>query len=138
MSVVIDGKYLILKDRHYTETDEWILINGNIATVGITDYAQKKLKDIVGIELPQVGREVIIGEQVAVVESVKAAADIFSPLSGSVLEVNKELQSSPETINKDPYGRGWIFKLKIKDEKEVSKLLNFEQYIISIKQREGI
>ncbi|AAY80717.1 glycine cleavage system protein GcvH [Sulfolobus acidocaldarius] len=138
MSVVIDGKYLILKDRHYTETDEWILINGNIATVGITDYAQKKLKDIVGIELPQVGREVTIGEQVAVVESVKAAADIFSPLSGSVLEVNKELQSSPETINKDPYGRGWIFKLKIKDEKEVSKLLNFEQYIISIKQREGI
>ena len=135
---LVGGKYKVLKDRYYTETDEWVKIDGSIATVGITDYAQKKLRDIVGIELPQVGREVKMGEQVATVESVKAAADIYSPLSGKITEVNEELTTSPELINKDPYGKGWIFKLEIAEPKEIEKLLNYEQYIITIKKREGL
>ncbi|EWG06996.1 MAG: glycine cleavage system protein H [Candidatus Aramenus sulfurataquae] len=122
------GKYEVLEDRYYTESDEWVKIEGEIATVGITDYAQKKLRDIVGVELPQIGREVKMGESVAVVESVKAAADIYSPLSGTVVEANEDLLSEPELINKDPYGAGWIFKLKITNKAEVEKLLTTEKY----------
>ena len=136
--IIVGGKYVVLKGLYYTETDEWVKVDNEIATVGITDYAQKKLRDIVGIDLPNVGREVNMGEQVAVVESVKAAADIYSPLSGIIIEVNEELTSSPELLNKDPYDKGWIFKLKIKNLKEVEKLLNPEQYIELIKKREGL
>ncbi|BCU71244.1 glycine cleavage system protein GcvH [Stygiolobus caldivivus] len=135
---IVGGKYKVLKDRYYTETDEWITIENNTAKVGITDYAQKKLRDIVGVDLPQVGREVRLGEQVATVESVKAAADIYSPLSGKITEVNEELTTSPELINKDPYGNGWIFKLELSDTKEIEKLLSYEQYIDTIKKREGL
>jgi len=98
-----------------------------VVVVGITDYAQKKLRDIVGIELPQLQKEVKAGESVGVIESVKAAADIFSPLSGIIVEVNSKLLEHPEIINKDPYGEGWIFKLKaskLSEEKE--KLLSPE------------
>jgi glycine cleavage system H protein len=136
--IVVGGKYKVLKDRYYTETDEWITIENNVAKVGITDYAQKKLRDIVGVDLPQPGREVKAGEQVATVESVKAAADIYSPLSGKITEANEELITSPELINKEPYGAGWIFKLEISDPKEIEKLLNYEQYINTIKKREGL
>ncbi|MFP3260653.1 MAG: glycine cleavage system protein GcvH [Sulfolobus sp.] len=136
--IVVGGKYVVLKGLYYTETDEWVKVDRDIATVGITYYAQKKLRDIVGIDLPNVGREVNMGEQVAVVESVKAAADIYSPLSGIITEVNEELTTSPELLNKDPYDKGWIFKLKIKNLKEVEKLLNPEQYIELIKKREGL
>jgi len=136
--IVVGGKYVVLKGLYYTETDEWVKVDRDIAIVGITDYAQKKLRDIVGIDLPNVGREVNMGEQVAVVESVKAAADIYSPLSGIITEVNEELTTSPELLNKDPYDKGWIFKLKIKNLKEVEKLLNPEQYIELIKKREGL
>ncbi|MCI2414975.1 MAG: glycine cleavage system protein GcvH [Candidatus Aramenus sp.] len=122
------GKYEVLEDRYYTESDEWVKIEGEIVTVGITDYAQKKLRDIVGVELPQVGREVKMGESIAVVESVKAAADIYSPLSGTVVEVNEDLISEPELINRDPYGAGWIFKLKVANKAEVEKLLTAEKY----------
>lgn len=133
MSEIKVGKYIVLTDRLYTETDEWVKIEGNIATVGITDYAQKKLRDIVGIELPQIQKEVKAGEPVGVVESVKAAADIFSPLSGIIIEVNQDLVEHPEIINKDPYGNGWIFKLKITDPNEKEKLLSPEKYIDKIK-----
>ncbi|MFP3064482.1 MAG: glycine cleavage system protein GcvH [Sulfolobus sp.] len=136
--IVVGGKYVVLKGLYYTETDEWVKVDRDIATVGITDYAQKKLRDIVGIDLPNVGREVNMGEQVTVVESVKAAADIYSPLSGIITEVNEELTTSPELLNRDPYDKGWIFKLKIKNLKEVEKLLNPEQYIELIKKREGL
>ncbi|BDB97793.1 glycine cleavage system protein GcvH [Saccharolobus caldissimus] len=133
MSEIKVGKYIVLTDRLYTETDEWVKIEGDIAIVGITDYAQKKLRDIVGIELPQIQKEVKAGEPVGVVESVKAAADIFSPLSGIIIEVNQALVEHPETINKDPYGNGWIFKLKITDPNEKEKLLSPEKYIDKIK-----
>jgi len=125
------GRYVVLTDRLYTETDEWVVLsNDNVVVVGITDYAQKKLRDIVGIELPQLQKEVKAGESVGVIESVKAAADIFSPLSGIIVEVNSKLLEHPEIINKDPYGEGWIFKLKaskLSEEKE--KLLSPEKYI---------
>jgi glycine cleavage system H protein len=122
------GKYIVLRDLLYTESDEWVRIEGNVATVGITDYAQKKLRDIVGVDLPKLGTKVRIGESLAVVESVKAAADIFSPLSGEVVEVNQELTSTPELLNKDPYGKGWIFKLRVSNQDETKKLLTAEQY----------
>lgn len=136
--IIVGGKYKVLRDRYYSETDEWILIKGDIATIGITDYAQKKLRDIVGVELPEVGREVNAGDSVAVVESVKAAADIYSPLSGKISKVNEKLRDSPELINKDPYGEGWIFEIEIRDKNEIEKLLNAEKYSELIKQKEGL
>ncbi|BFH74259.1 glycine cleavage system protein GcvH [Sulfurisphaera javensis] len=136
--IVVGGKYKILRDRYYSETDEWILVKDNIAIIGITDYAQKKLRDIVGVELPEVGREVKSGDSIAVVESVKAAADIYSPLSGKVIEVNQKLLDSPELINRDPYGEGWIFKLEIRDKNEMEKLLSPEKYSELIKEKEGL
>mgnify|MGYP001772660810 CR=1 FL=1 len=136
--IIVGGKYKVLQDRYYTETDEWVLIEGKVATVGITDYAQKKLRDIVGVELPELGKEVISGDAVAVVESVKAAADIYSPLSGKIIETNQKLLDSPELMNKDPYGDGWIFKIEISNKNEIEKLLNAEKYSELIKQKEGL
>lgn len=131
--ILVNNKYLVLRDRYYTDTDEWVKIDGEIATVGITDYAQKKLRDIVGVELPEIGREVKIGDPVAVVESVKAAADVYAPLSGIITEANQELSTSPELINKDPYGKGWLFKIKISNPDEKEKLLDPEKYADKIK-----
>jgi len=116
------------KDRKYTKDHEWALIEKDIAIVGITWYAQSKMKDIVYIELPKVGKKVKKGEVLAVIESVKTASDVYSPLSGEVIEINNELERNPEFINKDPYGKGWIAKLKIFDEKELEQLLNAEEY----------
>jgi len=127
------GKYIVLDDRLYTETDEWVKIDGDVAVVGITDYAQKKLRDIIGIELPKVNQEVKAGDPVGTIESVKAASDLYSPLSGVVVEVNEELETSPEIINKDPYGEGWMFKIKIKDKSEAQRLLTPEKYIEKIR-----
>ncbi|MGC9105635.1 MAG: glycine cleavage system protein GcvH [Thermoprotei archaeon] len=132
------GKYVVLDDRLYTETDEWVKLDGNLAWVGITDYAQKKLRDIVGVQLPEVGREADFGEAVASIESVKAASDIYAPLSGRIVKVNEELLTSPELLNQDPYGKGWIFVLEVKDRNEVEKLLTADKYVESIKQREGL
>lgn len=131
--ILVNNKYLVLRDRYYTDTDEWVKIDAEIATVGITDYAQKKLRDIVGVELPEIGREVKIGDPVAVVESVKAAADVYAPLSGIITEANQELSTSPELINKDPYGKGWLFKIKISNPDEKEKLLDPEKYADKIK-----
>jgi len=136
--IIVGGKYKVLQDRYYTETDEWILVEGNVATVGITDYAQKKLRDIVGVELPEIGKEVVSGDAIAVVESVKAAADIYSPLSGKIIETNQRLLDSPELMNKDPYGNGWIFKIEISNKNEIEKLLNAEKYSELIKEKEGL
>ncbi|MCH1771276.1 MULTISPECIES: glycine cleavage system protein GcvH [Metallosphaera] len=133
MSEIRVGKYVLKTDLLYTESDEWVKLNGVEAVVGITDYAQKKLRDIVGVDLPKRGQKVTLGEVVAVVESVKAAADIYSPLSGEVTDVNEELTSSPELINKDPYGSGWLFKLRISNPEESKKLLSPELYAEKIK-----
>jgi glycine cleavage system H protein len=97
----------------YTKSDEWVLIEGDIATLGISDYAQDALNDIVYVELPTVGDTIKLGGEFGTVESVKAASPLMSPVAGEVLNVNTELESKPELINSDPYGQGWIAKLKI-------------------------
>jgi glycine cleavage system H protein len=102
----------IPKNLKYTESHEWIQIEGAEATVGITDHAQHALTDIVFVELPQIGKKLKAGEVVAVLESVKVAADIYSPVSGEVIQANTELSEKPSLINEDPYGKGWIFKIK--------------------------
>ncbi len=132
------GKYVILDDRLYTETDEWIKLEGNTAIVGVTDYAQKKLRDIVGVQLPETNREVRAGEAVAGIESVKAASDVYAPLSGRIVKVNDELALSPELINQDPYGKGWMFVIEMSKPDEKEKLLTPDKYIQTIKQREGL
>ncbi len=128
--------YVILDDRRYTETDEWVKLEDDVARVGITDYAQKKLKDIVAVELPEKGVEVKAGESVAVVESIKSVADIYAPLDGTIVEVNEALLDQPELINDDPYGEGWIFALKVGDESKYSELLTAGQYAEKIRKAE--
>lgn len=122
------GKYEVLPDLLYTSEHEWVKIEGKIATCGITDYAQKSLSDIVFVELPQVGKEVKSGEVVCVVESVKAVSDVFSPVSGKIIDVNKKLESEPSLINKSPYKEGWIFKIEIEGEENGFNLLSAEEY----------
>jgi len=129
-------EYIVLTDRMYTETDEWIKIDDDIAVIGITDYAQKKLKDIVGIELPEVGKSVEKGEVISVIESIKATADVYAPVSGEIVEVNEKLLDSPELMNNEPYGEGWIVKIKVKDKNELNKLLKPEEYAKKIEERE--
>lgn len=101
------------KDRQYAKSHEWVRVEGDIATVGITDHAQKALGDITYAECPQVDDSVEAGKECGSIESVKAASDIFSPVSGTVTEVNGELEDAPETVNGDPYGAGWLFKVKL-------------------------
>jgi glycine cleavage system H protein len=117
------------EDLKYTKEHEWVRNNGDgTVAVGITDHAQDSLGDLVFVELPEVGREVQSGEACAVVESVKAASDIYSPLSGEVTETNLALGDAPENINEDPYGEGWIFKLKVSDDAAIAALLDASAY----------
>jgi len=113
----------------YAESHEWSLLGDDgVVTVGISDFAQNSLGDVVYVELPEVGREVAQGEQVAVVESVKAASDIYAPVSGTVVAINATLEDSPETINESPYEKGWFFKIKASDESELDNLLDADGY----------
>ncbi len=120
---------LIPDECNYTKQHEWIMMTEDyIGIVGITDYAQEKLTDIVFVELPENDTEVNQGEQIAVVESVKAISDIFSPASGRIVEVNKDLEDYPELINSDPYGDGWICKIDLKDRSEFNNLMGSLEY----------
>ncbi|OGP12954.1 MAG: glycine cleavage system protein H [Deltaproteobacteria bacterium GWA2_54_12] len=116
------------KDLKYTKEHEWVKVEGNIATVGITDYAQDSLGDVVYVELPQEGASVTKHEPFGVVESVKAVSDLYAPLSGSVTEVNDAIVDSPEAINEDPYGDAWMIKVEISSASELSDLLNADEY----------
>ncbi|MEM0025104.1 MAG: glycine cleavage system protein GcvH [Zestosphaera sp.] len=129
------GEYLVRKNLLYTAKDEWVRVEGDTVTLGITDYAQKKLKYIVNVELPEVGRRVNADEAVATLESVKAVAEVYTPIEGEVIEVNEELTEKPDLINTDPYGRGWIIKLKSSRVDE-SKLLSPEDYADKISKEE--
>jgi glycine cleavage system H protein len=113
----------------YTKNDEWLKIEGDTATVGITDYAQDQLNDIVYVELPDVGASFDKGAVLGVVESVKAASDIYMAIGGTITEVNKALEDNPELINSSPYGEGWLAKFKIKDASEASDLMDSAAYI---------
>ncbi len=112
----------------YTSDHEWISLDGDVATVGITDHAQEELTDVVFVELPENGRGCDAGDPVAVVESVKAASDIYIPVAGEILEGNAELEADPSLVNTDPYGAGWIFKLRLKDAAAVDTLMDAEAY----------
>ncbi len=116
------------KDYRYTEDHEWIKVEGNIGTVGITDYAQKQLGDIVYVELPEVDDEFEKGDEVATVESVKAASPVIIPVSGKIVEINEELEDSPELVNQDPHGKGWFFKVELSNLSELDDLMTAEQY----------
>ena len=123
---------LVPDDLRYAETHEWIRPEGGIAAIGITDHAQAELTDIVYVELPQVGTVLEAKQAAAVVESVKAASDIYSPVSGEVVEVNAELESNPALVNTDPYGSGWLFKVKLSHPEEVASLKTAAEYSIQI------
>jgi len=117
------------KDRKYTKEHEWAKSDGgNTVTMGITDHAQELLTDVVYVELPAVGRKVKQMQPIAVVESVKSVSDIFAPVSGEVMEVNQALEATPELINKDAFGEGWIAKIRVTDEAALARLLDCEAY----------
>ena len=118
----------IPQDLKYTKDHEWIKIDGDTATVGITDFAQKELGDIVYVEIETEGEEVAQGEVFGTVEAVKTVSDLFMPLSGTVSEVNSELEGTPEHVNEDPYEKGWMIKIQISDTSEVDGLLSSDQY----------
>jgi len=115
-------------DLRYATSHEWVRLEGEIATVGISDHAQEELTDVVFVELPAVGRAVDVGDPTAVVESVKAASDIYAPVGGEIVEVNPEVEADPSLVNTDPYGKGWIFKLKVTNTADVAKLLDAAGY----------
>ena len=118
----------IPKELKYTEEHEWVKIEDNIATVGITDFAQGELGDIVYLEIDTLDSEIASNEVFGTVEAVKTVSDLFMPLSGKVIETNSELEARPELVNEDPYGEGWIIKIDISDISESSNLLSFEDY----------
>jgi len=126
-----------LKDFKFTKEHEWIKAVEDIGTVGISDYAQKELGDVVYVELPTVGDTFDKGDPCGNIESVKAVSDIYAPVSGEVIEINETLENKPELVNQAPYGGGWIYKLKIADSKELNDLMDagrYEEYLKSIKE----
>jgi glycine cleavage system H protein len=117
-----------MSDLRYSEEHEWVSIEGDVATVGISDFAQEQLGDVVFVELPEVGAEVAAGDQVAVVESVKAASEVFSPVSGEVVEINSVIVEEPAGVNGDAEGDGWFFKIKLSDPSELDDLMDAKAY----------
>ncbi len=113
---------------------EWVLVEGDVAAVGVSDHAQELLGDLVFVELPEPESSVSAGDSVAVIESVKAASDTYAPVTGKIIEVNVELEDSPERINDDPYGDGWMYKIKMEDPDEVNDLLDADAYTESIEE----
>ncbi len=121
----------------YTKTSEWIRVEGDVGIIGFTDYAQNELTDIVFVELPEVGAETTQNEPCAVVESVKTAADFYAPVSGEVVEINEALMDNPEKINEDPFGEGWVAKIKFTDAGELDNLLDANAYVAHIDETHG-
>lgn len=112
----------------YASSHEWARLEGDVVVVGITDHAQEALGDLVFVELPEVGDTVAAGDEAGVVESVKAASDIYAPVSGEVIEINSALEDAPELINSDPYGEGWMYKIRVSSVEELDELLSAEEY----------
>jgi glycine cleavage system H protein len=119
-------------DLKYAKSHEWVRVSGGAATVGITDHAQHELTDVVFLELPAVGRKVKAGEACAVVESVKTASDIYSPVSGEITEINKAAVDNPALVNTDSHGNGWFFKIKLANAGELNSLMGPEQYLAQV------
>ena len=123
----------IPSDLKYTKSHEWVRVSGDTATVGITDHAQHELTDIVFVELPDIGKKIKSGDTCAVVESVKTASDIYSPVSGEVLETNRAIVDDPASVNSEPYDSGWFFKIKLSNPAELNALLSPDKYKAQIK-----
>ena len=124
-----------MNERRYTEDHEWVLLDGDTATIGISDHAQEQLGDVVYVELPEEGAEFAEGAQVATIESVKAASEIYAPVAGEVVESNGALNDKPELVNSDPLGDGWFFKIKVADAGAVAKLMDenaYKEYVESL------
>ena len=121
-----------MAEKKYTKEHEWIEINGDIATVGITNHAQESLGDIVFIDLPTVGKEVKSNDEICIIESVKAASDIYAPIDGEVIEINNNLNDDASIVNQDPEKDGWIFKMKMADPNQYNNLMTLEEYLASL------
>lgn len=122
-------------DFRYTKEHEWIKAEGDRAIIGITDYAQNELGDVVFVELPKVGAQLAAGQSLGTVESVKAVSEIYSPVSGEVLEINGALKDAPEKLNSDPHGAAWLIKIKLKDRKEIDQLMDVAAYEAYISEK---
>ncbi len=121
-----------MSEKKYTKDHEWVEVDGDTATVGITNHAQESLGDIVFIDLPTIGKEVKSNEELCVIESVKAASDIYAPIDGEVIEINNNLNDDASIVNQDPEKDGWIFKMKISDPSQYNNLMTLEEYLASL------
>jgi len=124
------------EDLHYTQSHEWVRIDGDVGTIGITDYAQKELGEIVYLEMPEVGHVFNADEEFGTVESVKAVSELFTPVSGEIVEVNKAAIAEPGIVNDDPFGDGWLIKMKLSTDEEVGKLMSAEAYSAYVQAEE--
>jgi len=124
------------EDMHYTQSHEWVRIDGDVGTIGITDYAQKELGEIVYLELPEVGRVFNAGDEFGTVESVKAVSELFTPVSGEIAEINKGAVAEPGIVNDDPFGDGWLIKMKLTTDEEAGKLMSADEYAKYVQQEE--
>lgn len=122
-----------MSDLQYSEEHEWVSVEGDVATVGISDFAQEQLGDVVFVELPEVGTEVSAGDQVAVVESVKAASEVYTPLTGEIVEINDTVVEDPAGVNGDAEGEGWFFKIRLSDPSELEDLMDAKAYAAFVK-----
>ena len=122
------------KDYRYTKDHEWISVADDIGTLGITNYAQEQLGDIVSVEFPKIGHEFSTGDSLALIDSMKTTSDLYAPVSGEITEVNSELEERPELMNEDPYGKGWILRLRIKDPSELEGFLDVDSYDTFVKE----
>ena len=125
------------EDNRYAKSHEYLHVEGDTGTIGITDYAQKELGDVVFVELPQVGSQLEMGDELGSIESVKAVSELFTPVSGEVVEVNEALAEKPELVNTDPYGDGWMIKIKLSAPDEADELMNAEEYEEYIEKESG-
>ena len=123
-------------DRHYTQSHEWVRIDGGVGTIGITEHAQKELGEIVYLELPEVGHVYNVDEEFGTVESVKAVSELFTPISGEIVEVNKAAVAEPGIVNDDPFGDGWLIRVKLSTDEEVEKLMSAEEYAQYVESEE--
>lgn len=127
----------IPEDSRYAKSHEYVHVEGDIGTVGITDYAQKELGDVVFVELPQVGTQLEAADELGSIESVKAVSELFAPVSGEVIEINEALTDKPELVNTDPYGDGWMIKIRLSDASEVDELMPADEYAEYIERESG-
>ena len=125
------------EDSRYAKSHEYVHAEGDVGTIGITDYAQKELGDVVFVELPQVGTQLEAGDELGSIESVKAVSELFSPVSGEVVEVNDKLSDKPELVNTDPYGDGWMIRIKMSDQSEMDELMNADDYEDYVQKESG-